>query len=190
MLSNKVITKAKFKDFLSKTFITKQEVSILMSIFKYVRNVDAHDKLMYLLYNEYISYLDVLFCMYDEDTAKVGEEDENGNVTTTFNFDYIIDNINALINRVAVDNGIIFYVPVYKDDGKTIETFINDYGQEEEHYIDVSYGYMKSYFVRDYITTLTYKYYKDNAKEFSKLNLGIYINEKSLDVDTIINLKK
>lgn len=29
-----------------------------------------------------------------------------------------------------------------------------------------------------------------NAKEFSKLNLGIYINEKSLDVDTIINLKK
>lgn len=28
-----------------------------------------------------------------------------------------------------------------------------------------------------------------NAKEFAKLNLGIYINEKSLDIDTILNIK-
>ena len=28
-----------------------------------------------------------------------------------------------------------------------------------------------------------------NAKEFAKLNFGIYINEKSLDIDTILNIK-
>ena len=144
MINSNVIEKKYFRDFLEKTFINKDDVTLLMYFFKMVNDIDLHEKVMFLLYNEYITVDQLFSCMsnYTINGENVVIESENG-----FKNDFK-NKLDILINSVDVE---------FTDDKNL-------------------YKYMKNYFIRDYITTLTYEHYKDSDNYMAQMSVASIIN--------------
>ena len=154
MLGEKVITKDKFKSFLSSTFITKEEVIFLMTIFKSIKNVDIHDQLMYLLYNEYMTLDEFKYIMHTDDENEKSDAD-------------ITEDALALINRIRRDRNMTFKEPLFLVDGVTRAKD----REGNDILIDTSYTYIKQYFIRDNLVTLTLENYQGFSNYKEQMNV-------------------
>lgn|SRR5574344_92841 len=120
MYCTESITQKSFQDFLNKTIIDKdslQKYSSLFEIMKSTTDLEANyekiNKVLFLLYNEYIS-------IYDNSLD--------------------LNNINNLLNS-------------------------------ELYNIDYSYAFVKTYFLRDLLVTLTFDHYKDTQNILDQLDI-------------------
>lgn len=63
MLCSQIISKDKFDNYLHKTLINKEYLEKFALLFDQLRDISKHEKLMFLLYNEYISIYEVFNCL-------------------------------------------------------------------------------------------------------------------------------
>lgn len=217
MLAKQIITKEKFKDFLYKAFVNKDDITLLMYLFMYTRDIELNEKVMFLLYNEYITVDEVLEVVRSQVKK---EKDRNENVVDTSRLSgYIVTELQNIINSVPVIFHKYTYTKIFDKTnrsealdyqvGKPFYTLksgkyellnnitsdlYNKYvtentipaGTPDNIYVrdseDVSYKYMKEYFFRDYVTTLTLKNYENIINFYDQIDV-IYTSLTSLEKD-------
>lgn len=144
MIGSDLITKDSFKSFLEKTFINKDLTMTLLTCF-YENSYKANlDMVMFLLYNEYFPVDMLKFAI-----ASMANTEDN---TSDFSFD-IGRFENELIN-------IINY------SGRLLGTNYGDDLFEKNVYSHIKYD-----FFRNYVTTLTFKYYASIENYYEQMSV-------------------
>ncbi len=70
MICSEVITKNKFEEYLKNIMINKVYLERMMQLFDQIKDIHMHEKIMFLLYNEYLSIYDILYDCYDVETGE------------------------------------------------------------------------------------------------------------------------
>lgn len=143
MLASKIITKDKFREFLGKMFINKTDVALLMSVFYLVKDVERLEKVMFALYNEYIAVDDVLSCL-NVDTVEADNKIDTSELHTAIS--------------EKLDDMLKYYLSFYDKNS-------------DNTWDKACYRYVREYFFRDYVTTLTFENYKDRQNMLDQLNV-------------------
>ena len=176
MVGSSLITKEKFKAFLEKTFINKDLTMDLLTCF-YKNTYKANlDMVMFLLYNEYFPVDMISRAVYI-----MGANNEN-------NQEYTLDVggfEKELLNIIDYAGRLL---------GTPYGTYTDKNGDEKVKYEKNIYSHIKYDFFRNYVTTLTFKYYEsvENYTEQMKviysaltplekdfLNDCLYINDEN-----------
>ena len=85
MICSEIISKNNVESYLKNVIVNKRYLALIMAFFDQVKDIQKHEKMMFLLYNEYISLEDLAACSNDAQIIS--------------NIEFYEDRINAIISQ-------------------------------------------------------------------------------------------